>query len=588
MGTFRKKTHRVHVRVGIMDSDAKTASKLTSQLKKNGYHVTGLENTEDLFSAVDNENIDILILDVDAWGMKGYELIPVIKRMDRLLPIIVTSADDSIEIAAKVREQGILFYTLKPIDIDELKLVLKNALSHNFMERERTRYSKKTRARDNGAGDLLDCAQTSTMLHLSRATVRRMARQGEIPGVKVGSKWVFMRPQLQEWLRLTAAGNQKNYGMLILESMDDGVAVVDRQLKVVSCNSAYLKSHDVPFESVIGERCYRVSRRSVVPCEETICPVRQSFKTKKPAKYMHINYDKKGNPHYCDVIALPLKGKDDDVSEVVEIIRDNTETYNTNKHLNWIMGFFANECRSTLGPAMMNISALADVELASSISPIKQRDMVLSSLCSLKLLHDMIRNYVLTYRGENKRIPCYTKTVDVLTDIIDPVVQEFRPVLLKRTMQIETENQNDQKVHCDPSLLRIAFGNLVNNAAKYGTPGTTIVVVVRSKKKSLEVSVLNEGCGIAPKRLDDVFERYIRFDELGMSGTGLGLHVVKMIAQLHGGTARAESGYVVDEKPILYKDFSSGERYQELDIRDLRKFARFVVIIPQDAFSREV
>ncbi len=570
-----------------MDSDTATVQQLKVCMRKDGYRVLIIEKTADIFSYINNNEVNLLILDVDAWGVKGYELIPVIKRMNRLLPIIVTSGDDSIEIAAKVREQGVFFYTLKPIDMTEIRLAVKNALKYGFAHRPTTTYETQPVQEQEVSDEVLDLAGACTMLGLDKDAVRSMARQGEIPVVKVGRKMVFSRQQLVQWLRLTAAGNQKNYGTLILESMDEGVAVIDRHLRVISCNSAYLRSHGVPYEKIIGEQCYRVSRRSTVPCDVSTCPVRQTFKTKKPIKHHHINYDKKGNERYCDVIALPLEDKHGTVSEVIEIIRDNTDMYNTNKHLNWIMSFFANECKGTLGPIVMNISALADDELASSIGARKQRNMLLSSLCSLKLLHDMIRNYIISYKAENKQLFYRMQQSELFTGIFEPVLREFRPVLLKKSMKVEIIRDDTTTIYCDPGLMMVAMGNLINNAIKYGKQSTTIVTEAQLRNKQFELSIFNEGVGIDLNRLDDVFERFTRYDRLGMSGTGLGLHVVKRIAELHGGTVRAESGYIIDKEPVQYRDFLADNRYSDFDEKQCDKYARFVVTIPQD-ISREV
>jgi len=588
MKHVRKKANHGHACVGIMDSDVDTVKKLTAALRKERYRVKSVNKTDELFTCINNNDLDILILDVDAWGVKGYELIPVIKRMDRVLPIIVTSADDSIDIAAKVREQGVFFYTLKPLDIAEIKLAMKNALEQNFTHRPGRGYRGNTWSAGNGSDEVLDLCGASRALHLSESALRRIARRGEIPGTKIGNKWIFSRPQLQQWLRLTASGNQKNLGTLILENMDEGVAVIDRHLKVISCNSAYLRFHGIPFDGIIGEQCYKVSRRSTVPCEVSLCPVRQSFTTKKPVKHPHITYDKHGNERYCDIIALPLEGKDGSVSEVIEIVRDNTDMYNTNKHLNWIMSFFANECKGTLGPVMMNISALADDDLASSISPVKQRNMLLSSVCSLKLLHDMIRNYIISYKAENKQLLLRTKCCGLFEDIVEPVLQEFSPVLLRKSMRIEVVKDDTSRIWCEPDLMKIALGNLINNATKYGKRSTTIVTEVRSNKKQVRLSVFNEGIGIAPNRLDDVFERFTRFDKLDRSGTGLGLHVVKMIMALHRGTARAESGYIIQGQSVPYGDVLVDDQSWSDKGKKFSKFARFVLTIPQGVSSREV
>lgn len=117
----------------IMDSDQEAVKQLTVALGKEGHKIESIVQIGRLFEKIKNEQIDVLILAVEVWGIKGYELIPTIKEMNSLLPIIVTSADDSVEVATRVREHGIFFYAIKPLDMKEIKLALKNALRRRFI-----------------------------------------------------------------------------------------------------------------------------------------------------------------------------------------------------------------------------------------------------------------------------------------------------------------------------------------------------------------------------------------------------------------------------------------------------------------------
>lgn len=576
-----RKHYRTHGRIVIMDSDKETVKLLTKSLTKEGYKVESVEHTNRCYEKIKNEQVDVLILAVDAWGNKGHELIPIIKKINRFLPIIVTSADDSIEVASRVREQGVFFYAIKPLDMKEIKMALKNALSTRFIRQYELPATQKEKVVQRDFEDeILDLAAASRILKTGKQTVSKLAKKGEIPASKIGKKWYFVRNQLLEWLRITAAGNQKNYGTLILETMDEGVAVVDKRLRIISCNSAYLQSLDVPRDQIIGEHCYRVSHRSMVPCDASTCPARQAFKTKRPVKFMHINYDNEGKEHYCDMIALPIKDKQGKVSQVVEIIRDNTEIYNLNKHLNWIMSFFVHECKVTLGPIVMNISALFDENLSKTISIAKQRKMLCSSLCSLKLMHDMIRNYIISCKDENKQLQFSKEFVDLNENVLEPIISELKPVLFNREMTIEVDIKGERPVYCDPDLMKIAFSNLINNAAKYGTAKTKIQCFLAITNKEFEFSILNEGIGIERDKLHDIFDTFARYDKLGISGTGLGLHVVKMIAEMHNGTLKAQAGYLIDNRTMTYDEYYADANLCKVKEEYLKKFARFILTIP--------
>ena len=327
-----------------------------------------------------------------------------------------------------------------------------------------------------------------------------------------------------------------------------------------------------------------------MPCDEPACPVRKAFKTQRPVKSMHINYDSDGNEHYCDVIALPIKDEQGKVKQVLEVIRDNTEIYNLNKHLSLIMSFFARESKKTLGPVVMNISALIDEKLSRTISQKKHYEMLLACICNLKLMQDMIRNYIISYRGEKKELECNRQYTDLYENIMKPVIKELQPIFFKREMAIEIDIKKQRLVYCDPDLVKILFSNLIHNAAKYGLSNTTIQCSVDINDKEFKLTVFNKGRGIPRDKLMNIFEPYTRFNRDGIRGTGLGLHVVKMIADMHNGLLKSESGFIVRGQPVPYDEFCADAKLCTMKKKDLEKFARFILIIPThvDAKTMEV
>ena len=95
----------------------------------------------------------------------------------------------------------------------------------------------------------------------------------------------------------------------------------------------------------------------------------------------------------------------------------------------------------------------------------------------------------------------------------------------------------DLWVHSDPVLLQAMLGNLISNAIKYTGQGQVDVTVVELDT-SVQVKVTDTGIGIAPEKLDVIFQEFVRLDasEAGAEGLGLGLSIVRRYAQLlsHG------------------------------------------------------
>ncbi len=88
------------------------------------------------------------------------------------------------------------------------------------------------------------------------------------------------------------------------------------------------------------------------------------------------------------------------------------------------------------------------------------------------------------------------------------------------------------------SQLVTALANLLDNAVAYSPGRTRVAVAVRRREGAVEISVTDQGIGIADKDLERVFERFYRADPArsrATGGTGLGLAIVKHVATNHGG-----------------------------------------------------
>lgn len=95
-------------------------------------------------------------------------------------------------------------------------------------------------------------------------------------------------------------------------------------------------------------------------------------------------------------------------------------------------------------------------------------------------------------------------------------------------------------IHGDRELLTQALANLIENAIRHTPSGTTIQIAVGIKGDHVSVSVTDTGPGIPAAELPQVFQRFYRgTNARDVSGSGLGMNLVKAVAELHGGTIQA-------------------------------------------------
>jgi two-component system phosphate regulon sensor histidine kinase PhoR len=92
--------------------------------------------------------------------------------------------------------------------------------------------------------------------------------------------------------------------------------------------------------------------------------------------------------------------------------------------------------------------------------------------------------------------------------------------------------------------LKQAFVNLVDNAIKYSKPGGEVKISARADDAQIVIEIKDNGIGISQSDQQRIFERFYRVDKSrsrAQGGSGLGLSIVKKIAEEHGGTVSVES-----------------------------------------------
>ena len=112
-----------------------------------------------------------------------------------------------------------------------------------------------------------------------------------------------------------------------------------------------------------------------------------------------------------------------------------------------------------------------------------------------------------------------------------------------RALEVDVA-ENLPALRGDAALLRRLLTNLLDNAAKYSEPQAPVRLAARREGDGLVLEVRDRGIGIDPQDLPRLFTPFFRTDRSrarGTGGTGLGLLLVKRIAEAHGGTVAAES-----------------------------------------------
>lgn len=380
---------------------------------------------------------------------------------------------------------------------------------------------------------------TASLLNPLRRTVLLMRQIGDPNGISVPDSYhvdAELRPLVDKIVDQSQALNQlihsleqqRNIVRLMMENLQEGVILTDDTYRILGmnrCAGDILQKKDVA--SLVGQ--------SLEP-----------FFSEAPWDEIH------GHTNLPDVLERKISKdaslylltvqsvyKDEEFYGVLFIIDDITEQ----EHREQLRREFTSNVSHELKTPLTSISGFAEVLSAGLFK--SDADVVhFGSLIrkEAKRLLGMIEEIMHLTRIEENREKVHREPV-CLPEIVNDIVEFMEPVLVEKKVTVHCTLEQ-VTVLGDKGLLREMAMNLIDNAVKYNLPGGHVYVSVLKRGSYIDFSVKDTGIGIPEDKQKRVFERFYRADtsrSQKISGSGLGLSIVKHIAEYHNGTITLHS-----------------------------------------------
>ena len=206
---------------------------------------------------------------------------------------------------------------------------------------------------------------------------------------------------------------------------------------------------------------------------------------------------------------------------------------------------FVNNMTHELKTPIAIISAA--VEGMQSFNALQDKDKtnryLETSRKELNRLNDLVTKVLQMASYEKKDIQLSKGKIDV-NELVNEIIESFKNHSVK-VLTIKFENSSSVKyIEADPTHIRNAISNLIDNAIKYSDEEVDITVRCFSEEKYLNISIADNGIGIPSAQLSQIFEKFHRVSTGNLhnvKGTGLGLSYVKYVIEMHGGTVTVKS-----------------------------------------------
>jgi two-component system OmpR family sensor kinase len=180
-----------------------------------------------------------------------------------------------------------------------------------------------------------------------------------------------------------------------------------------------------------------------------------------------------------------------------------------------------------------------ELELAlSSDTPREELETRLRSVAEeVDRLANLATDLLVIARAEQGKLPLDKQPVEV-AEVMDAVAARFAAAAGETGRTVRVDDSNGLELNADSARLEQALTNMVSNALRYGD-GIVGLHAVR-RNDSVEFHVVDDGDGFDPEFLPRAFERFSRADPARTrGGAGLGLSIVQVVAEAHGGHAHA-------------------------------------------------
>jgi len=330
----------------------------------------------------------------------------------------------------------------------------------------------------------------------------------------------------------------------IIESLDNGLVVIDTNYRVITANSAYCRHFGLKPDEMIGRKCHEAVYGSELPCFRAgrDCPVQHTLESGQPASLIRQNSEAKTPSRVIEIKAFPLRDASDKIIAVIELTSDVTDKLKLEEHernieklesLGILAGGIAHDFNNILTAILGNIS----LSRFQAHDPAKVAQRLEDAENAAARAKELTQQLLTFARGGEP----VKKVIGVGSLLREAAGFATHGSAVKCNFDLPDDLW---PVRADEGQLSQVFHNLVLNAVQAMPEGGTINIVANNAeplpdgKRSVAISVADSGTGIPKHLLQRIFDPYFTTKQ---QGSGLGLATSYSIVKKHGGDITVES-----------------------------------------------
>ncbi|MCZ7665600.1 MAG: cell wall metabolism sensor histidine kinase WalK [Thermoleophilia bacterium] len=331
---------------------------------------------------------------------------------------------------------------------------------------------------------------------------------------------------------------EKQKGEAILASIDDGLVVLDAELRITDLNPAARRMLGVDLAAHRSRSC-----TDILP-DPRICEIIQ--KTAESGVPPEVDEEERiisltigGKPRYFLFSVTAIRSADGEHVGIVLLLRDVTRLKEVERLKSEFIMAASHELRNPLTGMAMSIDLLSE-RTAEKLEP-RDRELLQAAHEEMQRLTALVEDLLDLSKIEAGRIEMEFESVAPEL-LFERAAAVFESQLKERSVQLEAEAlEGLPDVRADPNKITWVLTNLISNSLRYVPGGGHIWVSGRHMGRHVHLSVRDDGPGIPLEYQNKIFQKFVQVKGRDTAGTGLGLAICKEIVRAHGGTIWVES-----------------------------------------------
>lgn len=336
--------------------------------------------------------------------------------------------------------------------------------------------------------------------------------------------------------------NQKERLETVINSIDDGIVVLDDQRKIIAANDAFLRRAGKGREQVLGCCCGGLEQTR---CGLSDCPSLACLRSGQRQVRICERKALDGTAAWEEIHASPVLDASGRLRQVVEVWRDISERRAAEAHmaeshrlasLGLLASGFSHELNTPLATVLTCLEGIQrEAAEANGCGPDLARLRESASIGREQILRcrGITQHFLRLSRGQRSPgdVVEIGAAVETVRRLIEPTARGHSVSVAVTGMTVEA------LVRADESDLQHALVNLILNAVQACHPGGKVTVAVSAEEQA-RIRISDDGCGIPAEYLKRIFEP---FYGLRQGGTGLGLFLSLNFVRRWGGDITVES-----------------------------------------------